>query len=133
MSSLSYVLLLIFLTHGQTCNQQSKAAKKNIGTREVARLRGVAEDLAGEITAISSAIAVFMETTPVLRTVSKLVSFVLHGIAKVAYAIFQVWYNMQTSEYNPIFLVERQLYRILVAVIEYILNYELIRIPQDEI
>ena len=181
MSSLSLVLLFIFLAHGQTMvgkDQQArsmihllsgidngktattveseKAARKKIETTELVAFEwwpsmedlagqlGM-EDLAEEITAITSAIAIFIETTPVLRTLSKLVSFVLHGIAKVGYilwdiyfAIFQVWYNIQTSDYNPIFLVERQLYWILVAVIEKImlvkeniLNYELI--PQDQI
>ena len=158
MSSLSLVLLLIFLAHGQTMQvgkdqqarsmihllsgidngntattvESEKAARKKIETTELVAFEwwpsmedlagqlGM-EDLAEEITAITSAIAIFIETTPVLRTLSKLVSFVLYGIAQVGYAIFQVWYNIQTSDYNPIFLVERQLYWILVAVIENIM------------
>ena len=142
MSSMSFALLLIFFAHGQTGvgkeqNSRSRihfentaiavealterGAKSEIETREIAMIKGVVE----EVEAITSAVAIFIETTPVLKTLTKLVYFVLHRIAEVIYAYFQVLYNINL--YNPIFLLQRELFRILVAVIEYILNLQIVQ------
>ena len=165
MSSLSSLLLLIFLAHGQTMVAKDQKARSmihllgpgsstdsenvsrnttnplkgvierasqgKIEPREVAMVGGIVDDLAGEIAAITSAIASLVETiiSPVLRTVSELIYPVLHGVAKVlveqvypvAYVIFQVWYN------SPLMLLTRELIRISLEVIKYILNNKLVQ------
>ena len=108
-----------------------RSVKVNMEPREVAMARGVVDDLVGEIAAITGAVAAFVQTviSPILKTVSRLVYPLLHGLAKVlveqvypvAYVIFQVWYN------SPLMRLTRELVRISLEVIDYIRNNQVVQ------